>query len=77
MSQAAHQPAAHHRRHDRAPVQEEGAEGLRPAREELAAFLGRSGLPYPLQRLGQASLVLRRRVGRQLTVPGGRIASAL
>ena len=40
----AHQPAspAHDRRHDGAPVQGEGAEGLRPARQDLR------GLPRPV-----------------------------
>src|SRR3984885_6338021 len=40
----AHQPAApaHDRRHDGAPIQGEGAERLRPARQELHGLLGRS-----------------------------------
>ena len=44
MPDKAHQPAAsaHDRRHDGAPVQGEGAEGLRPARQDLR------GLPRPV-----------------------------
>ena len=44
----AHQPAAsaHDRRHDGASVQGEGAEGLRPARQNLC------GLPRPVARYG-------------------------
>ena len=43
-----HQPvaAAHDRGHDRAPVQGEGSEGLRPAREDL------HGVPWPFSGYG-------------------------